>query len=159
MSVPASLYLPILLLSLLAKLSKMTQKKQAHLFLISNLITVWWLEQKIRLLASPCVCVHCSHIQLFATPWTVALQAPLSMARILEWVATPSSRGSSQVRSHLHLSCLLHWQAGCLPLMPPGKPLSQPCHHLNLELGHWSSPSVLVSLGYFHKIPSSRWIK
>ena len=38
----------------------------------------------------------------FATPWTVAHQAPLSMgilqARILEWVAMPSSRGSSQPR-------------------------------------------------------------
>ena len=36
------------------------------------------------------------------TPWTVALQAPLSMgilqARILEWIAMPSSRGSSQPR-------------------------------------------------------------
>ena len=34
------------------------------------------------------------------TPWTVACQAPRSMgilqARILEWVAMPSSRGSSQ---------------------------------------------------------------
>ena len=33
-----------------------------------------------------------------ATPWTVAHQAPLSMeffqARLLEWVAIPSSRGS-----------------------------------------------------------------
>ena len=36
------------------------------------------------------------------TPWTVARQAPLSrgivQARILEWVAMPSSRGSSQPR-------------------------------------------------------------
>ena len=36
------------------------------------------------------------------TPWTVACQAPLSMgilqARILEWVAMPSSRGCSQTR-------------------------------------------------------------
>ena len=34
-----------------------------------------------------------SHVQLFATPWTVGCQAPLSMgilqARILEWVAMP----------------------------------------------------------------------
>ena len=40
-----------------------------------------------------------SRVQLFATPWTVARQAPLSMgilqARILEWVTMPSSRGSS----------------------------------------------------------------
>ena len=42
---------------------------------------------------------HFSRVQLFMTPWTVALRAPLSMgilqARILEWVAMPSSRGSS----------------------------------------------------------------
>ena len=42
---------------------------------------------------------HFSHEQLFATPRTVAWQAPLSMgilqARILEWVAIPFSRGSS----------------------------------------------------------------
>ena len=35
-----------------------------------------------------------SHVQLFATPWTVAYQAPPSMgvfqARILEWAAIPS---------------------------------------------------------------------
>ena len=37
-----------------------------------------------------------SHVQLFATPWTVSRQAPLSMgfSRILEWVAVPSSGGS-----------------------------------------------------------------
>ena len=38
-------------------------------------------------------------IRLFATPWAVACQAPLSMGilqeKILEWVALPSSRGSS----------------------------------------------------------------
>ena len=40
-----------------------------------------------------------------ATPWTVAHQGPLSMAilqaRILEWVAIPSSRGPSQPRDLL----------------------------------------------------------
>ena len=43
-----------------------------------------------------------SRVRLFVTPWTVAHQAPLSMgilqARILEWVAMPSSRGFSQAR-------------------------------------------------------------
>ena len=48
-----------------------------------------------------CVCVlsRFSRVELFATLWTAARQAPLSMgtlqARILEWVAMPSSRGSS----------------------------------------------------------------
>ena len=43
-----------------------------------------------------------SRVQLFATPWTVAHPAPLSMwfsrQRILEWVAISFSRGSSQPR-------------------------------------------------------------
>ena len=42
------------------------------------------------------------------TPWTVAFQAPLSMgilqARILERVAMPSSRGSSQPRDQTQVS-------------------------------------------------------
>ena len=44
-------------------------------------------------------------------------------ARILEnsWVAMPFSRGSSQPRDQIHISYLLHWQAGSLPLAPPGK--------------------------------------
>ena len=43
-----------------------------------------------------CCMLSCfSCVWLSATPWTVACQAPLSMARILEWVAMCSSRGSS----------------------------------------------------------------
>ena len=47
-------------------------------------------------------------IPLFVTPWTVAHQAPRSMgilqARILEWVAMLSSRGSSQPRDRTQVS-------------------------------------------------------
>ena len=44
-------------------------------------------------------------------------------ARILEWVAMPSSRGSSRPRDRTWVSYMsLHWQAGSLPLVPPGKP-------------------------------------
>ena len=46
----------------------------------------------------------------------------ISQARILEWVAISSSSGSSQ-RSNPDLLCLLPWQAGSLPLAPPGKPI------------------------------------
>ena len=59
-------------------------------------------EQNPKYLQLCCVCCaqSLSHVQFFATPWTVALQAPLSMGilqvRILEWVAVPSSRESSQ---------------------------------------------------------------
>ena len=53
-----------------------------------------------------------SHVQLFVTPWTVARQVSLSMeilqARILEWVAMPSSRGSSQPRDQTHYRWILY---------------------------------------------------
>ena len=44
-----------------------------------------------------CVCVQSlSHVRLFAIPWTVARQAPLSTGfsrpRILQWVAISFSR-------------------------------------------------------------------
>ena len=59
---------------------------------------------------SHCVCCVFSRSVvswLFVTPWTVACQAPLSMgipqARIMEWIAMPSSRGSSQPK---------RWNAG-----------------------------------------------
>ena len=46
-----------------------------------------------------------------------------SPARILELVAVPSPRESSRPRDQTPcLLCLLHWQAGSLPLAPPGKP-------------------------------------
>ena len=58
-----------------------------------------------------CVCMlrHFSHAWLFATLWTIACQASLSMgilqARILEWVAIPFSQGSSQPRDRTQVSC------------------------------------------------------
>ena len=49
-----------------------------------------------------------SHVWLFATPWTIARQAPLSMgilqATILEWVAISFSRGSSHLRDKTQVS-------------------------------------------------------
>ena len=49
-----------------------------------------------------------SHVQLFATPWTVAHHAPLNQgilqARILEWVAVPFSRWFSQPRHWTQVS-------------------------------------------------------
>ena len=62
-----------------------------------------------------------SQVWLFATPWTVALQAPLSMvilqARILEWVSMPSSRGPSQPRDWTQVSYIA---SVSLPTEPPG---------------------------------------
>ena len=55
-------------------------------------------EVRDDVLTNACMQSHLSHVQLFATPWTVAHQDPLSMGyskRVLEWVAIPFSRGSS----------------------------------------------------------------
>ena len=53
-------------------------------------------------------CGVLSHVWLFVTLWTVAHQTPLSLeilqARILEWVAMPSSRESSQPRDGTQFS-------------------------------------------------------
>ena len=58
----------------------------------------------------------------FATPWTVACQAPLtviSQARILEWVTISFSRVSSQPRDQILVSCMA---GGFFTSEPSGKP-------------------------------------
>ena len=44
-------------------------------------------------------------------------------ARILKWVVMSSFRGSSWPKDQIGVSMALRWQAGFLPLVPPGKPL------------------------------------
>ena len=67
-------------------------------------------------LTNLCVLSCFSHIWFFVTLWTVACQALLSMgilqAKILEWIAMPSSRGSSWPRDLTHgsyVSCIGRW--------------------------------------------------
>ena len=61
-----------------------------------------------------------SHVRLFATPWTVAYQAPLFMgffqARVVEWIAISFSRVSSQPGIEPGSPTL---PAGALPSEPP----------------------------------------
>ena len=76
-----------------------------------------------------CVCMlsHFRRVQHFATPWTVALEAPLS------WDSPSKNTGVvchaplqgifSTQGLNPHLLHLLHWQVGSLSLAPPGKPL------------------------------------
>ena len=66
-----------------------------------------------------------SCVRLCVTPWTVARQAPLSMglSRREYWSELLSSRGVFLSQgSNTSLLCLLHWQAGSLPLATLGKP-------------------------------------
>ena len=54
------------------------------------------------------MCLVAQLYQIFAAPWTVAYQAPLSLeilqARMLEWVAMPSCMGSSQPGNRTRVS-------------------------------------------------------
>ena len=73
-----------------------------------------------------CVLSHFSHVRLFATPWTVACQALLSMgfSRQEYWsglLCPPPGDLPDPGIEPLSL-CLLHWQSGSLPLVPSGKP-------------------------------------
>ena len=68
-----------------------------------------------------CVLSHFSRVQLFATLWTVARLA------LLPWDSPGKNTGVGcrallqgiflTQRSNPHLVCLLHWQAGSLPLL------------------------------------------
>ena len=120
-----------------------------------------------------------SHVRLFATLWTVAFQAPLSMefSRQEYWSgchillqgifltqgwnpglphcrqilyclnhqAIPNEYGIFPTQgSNPCLSCLLCWQKGSLPLLPPGKP------HMHWVLTKFQVPaSTLHALSYW----------
>ena len=69
-----------------------------------------WRTPRSRVECGHLVCTlsHFSHARHFMPPWTVARQAPLSggilKAGMLEWVAGPSSMGSSQPRDQTCVS-------------------------------------------------------
>ena len=75
--------------------------------LLYNVVLVFTAQQS-ESATHACVLSLFSHVRFFATPWTAACKALLSMgilqARTLEWVAIPSSRGSSQPRDRTHIS-------------------------------------------------------
>ena len=84
-------------------------------------IGIGWVLQKLKFMSQyiyiplvtqlVSVCLP-SRVQLFATPWTVACSQPgfsihgIFQARILEWVAISSSRGSSQPRDPTRNFCI-----------------------------------------------------
>ena len=72
-------------------------------------------------------CSLFTSVWLFATPWTVACQAPLSMefSRKEYWSGLPFPSAGDLPDPGIELACFmskLHWQVGSLPLVPPGKP-------------------------------------
>ena len=90
-------------------------------------------------------------MQLFATPWTVAHQAPLSrgilQSRTLEWVAMPSFRGSPAL------------QADALPSEPLGKPKNTGVGHQCLWILGWvAMPSSRGSSQSRHQTQASHTV-
>ena len=88
-----------------------------------------------------CVLSHFSCIQLFVTLWTVTL-VPLFMGFFRQeyWCRSlfPPPGDLPDLGSNLHLLRLLHWQAGCLPPVPPGK------HGISASGPPGKSPKVFI---------------
>ena len=71
-----------------------------------------------------CVLSCFSHVQLFATLWTVACQTPLTMGFSSKNTEVGCHALPQEVFPTLGANLQLstsHWQAGSLPLAPPGK--------------------------------------
>ena len=87
-----------------------TDQKPEQVPLVVELWYLFLAEDNTYIIHVLCCAESLSCVQLFVSPWTVACQVPLLMgilqARILEWVAIPSSRGSSQPRNQTWVSCI-----------------------------------------------------
>ena len=126
-----------------------------------------------HLFLSLCVRFRHSHavgdksLQLYLTlcdPMPGSSVHGILQARLLEWVAMPSSRGSSWPRDGTSVLCLLCWQPSSLLLAPPGKPYLTYQQTLILYADKWekraqgplSGPgfvtSHLCSLGLFFRL-------
>ena len=126
-------------------------------------------------LSPQCVCsVLCD----FATPWTVAHKAPLSLefskARILDWVVTSFSRGSSPPRDWTLVSSIAGrffttWvirestcSAGDWSLIPgsgrsPGEGNDCPLQYSCLEIPQTEKPGGLQSMGS-QELDMTEWL-
>ena len=70
-------------------------------------------------------------IQRLCMPWGSSL-CEIFLARMLELIATSSSRGSSQPRDRIHVSCISCLAGGFFTTEPPGKPPVQRASQLIL---------------------------
>ena len=103
---------------------------------------------------------HFSHVQLFATLWTIACQVSLSMGfcrqEYWSWLPCPPPRDLPKLGDPC-LWYLLHWQAGSLPLTPPGKPHFVVAHLFNMteEVIQFR---LELSLSFTHHILNSEYV-
>ena len=126
------------------------------LILVNNQNTQLLQWKLLNLSSSSCACIvsRFSCVCLFATLWIVALHGPLSMGfsrqEILEWVCHALLQGIFPTwGSNLCLLCLLHWQAGSLPLVPPRMEKAMATHSSTLawKIPWTEEPGRLQSMG------------
>ena len=98
---------------------------------LSSLVSWKNLESMDYLLQVYSLCVHAKLLQSSLTLFDPMDCSPpgssvhgILQARILEWVAMPSSRGSSQPRNQNFVSCDSCIAGGFFTTEPPGKPIS-----------------------------------
>ena len=103
---------------------------------------IW--RDKLHILVEKFMCAHAKSIQscpALCNPMDWSLPGSsfhgILQASILEGIAMPSSRGSSQSRDRTWVLCLLHWQAYSLQLAPPGEPIHK-CLLLTFMRMQWN---------------------
>ena len=90
-----------------------------------------------------CVLSRFSPVRFFVTLWTIASVHGLLQARILEWVATPSSRGSFWPRDRTGVSCISCTAGKFFPAEPLGKPWGEKRDGVSPEIKlHPESPWI-----------------
>ena len=123
--------------------------------------TGWFLQvlslvtktQRVDLWYSACVCTKSLQSCLaLSDPMDYSLPSTSVLgilpARILEWVAMPSSRGSSRPRDPTHISCIGRW-----PLVPPGRPSG------TVPVSNSRSENCCQSTGWFFYSPWMPWAR
>ena len=113
--------------------------KVRGIFLI--FVKEFFTQNTMARIVKPNVCSLLSHLWPYVRACILSLQLCLTLcnimncsppgssvhvilqARILEWVAMPSTRGSSQPRDRTPSPVFPAWQVDSLPLTPPEKPL------------------------------------
>ena len=81
-----------------------------------------------RAIKRMCACVHAKLLQSCPTPWDPMDRSPLGSSGhgILQqeyWSGLPCPPPGDRSDAGMELASLLHWQAGSLPLLSPGKPI------------------------------------
>ena len=96
---------------------------------------------------------HFSHVRLFATLWTIVCQAPLSKGfsrqEYQSGLPCPPTGNLPNPGPNKYLVCLLHWQAGSLPLVPPGNKSKE--HGFTVPLMIKFMPFFTMNMYFFSK--------